>query len=96
MTQKMEEGQIYDIYRFHAKIDFSKNRIAKGDVQLTFNQSSKFVLINETSPPIPTDAFRLLQFHELTTELKQQTILAGKYINSTKINFLSCNIPIYL
>lgn len=86
MTQKMEEWQIYDIYQFHTKIDFSKYRIAKGDVQLTFDQSTEFVLINETSPPIPRHAFRLQQFHELTAELKEQIILAGKYINCMKIN----------
>lgn len=77
MAEKMEQGNIYDIYRFHVKMDYSKLRISNTDVQLTFTQYTKFVLINETSPVIPRLAFRLLEFEELAAEVSKQTVLAG-------------------
>lgn len=79
MTQTVELGQLYDIYRFSTHQDFRTFRVLQNETVVHFNGSTVFVKINEVSPPVPQHAFRLIELEDLQTERESKEIMAGKF-----------------
>ncbi|KAL6203826.1 hypothetical protein ACLB2K_027525 [Fragaria x ananassa] len=87
MTQTVELGQLYDIYRFSTHQDFRTFRVLQNETVVHFNGSTVFVKINEVSPPVPQHAFRLIKLEDLQTERESKEIMADVYgcIKSVKV-----------
>ncbi|KAL6214525.1 hypothetical protein ACLB2K_013958 [Fragaria x ananassa] len=87
MTQTVELGQLYDIYRFSTHQDFRTFRVLQNETVVHFNGSTVFVKINEVSPPVPQHAFRLIELEDLQTERESKEIMADVYgcIKSVKV-----------
>ncbi|XP_040370042.1 replication protein A 70 kDa DNA-binding subunit B isoform X2 [Rosa chinensis] len=79
VSDKMQQGQIYDISVFHTRKDPAKPKVANHDVQLYFNESTKFVPVEGIVPLIPEYSFHLLDFSELPTQSDHQTLLIDLY-----------------
>lgn len=93
MTEKMEEGRVYDIFKFHIKKYTPKYRVVNHEAELHFNEYTRFEPVNDPSPPIPRYAFRLLEFHDFTANLNNPTVVAG---NSNIIQKNICQIIYYI
>lgn len=78
--KKMEEGHVYDIFCFHTWNYQLKYKVVNHNVHLRFNEFTKFEQVKKTSPPIPKYAFQFQQFNELEASMKNQTVLAVKFI----------------
>lgn len=78
MSQEVELGQLYDIYRFSTHEDSRSFRVVENELVVHFNGSTQFVKLDETLHPIPQYSFRLIEFEQLE-EHKSNEILTGKY-----------------
>lgn len=74
----MQEGCVYDIYKFRAINHLNGYKIMDRNVELRFNESTNFQKINETPCLIPRYAFQFLQFNELEAQMAKQTEMLKK------------------
>lgn len=65
MSQKVELGHLYDIYRFSTQENFYSFRVPKNEMVVHFNGSTQFVKLDQASPPIPQHSFRPFEFERL-------------------------------
>ncbi|PRQ59526.1 putative nucleic acid-binding protein [Rosa chinensis] len=73
MTNKMEQGKVYDISLLHTRNHQKSNyKVIDHEAQVFFNQMTKFTAVQDTFPLIPLHSFRLLEFDQLGAELKKQ------------------------
>ncbi|XP_062003962.1 uncharacterized protein LOC133721384 isoform X1 [Rosa rugosa] len=79
IANTMQQGGIYDISVFHTQRDRSKCKVANHEVQLCFNESTKFDLVENVVPPIPEYSFHLLEFNELGPQAEHQPLLIDIY-----------------
>ncbi|PRQ16417.1 putative nucleic acid-binding protein [Rosa chinensis] len=77
MSNKMEEGQVYDITNFYNRKPVSKYKVAGHMVEVCFNESTKFEPVMDAFPPIPEHSFNLLHFDNLEDQMRTQTVLKG-------------------
>ncbi|XP_040366224.1 uncharacterized protein LOC112179730 isoform X8 [Rosa chinensis] len=75
MSNKMEEGQVYDITNFYNRKPISKYKVADHVVELCFNESTKFEPVMDAFPPIPEHSFNFLHFDNLEDQMRTQTLL---------------------
>ncbi|XP_040366209.1 uncharacterized protein LOC112179730 isoform X1 [Rosa chinensis] len=79
MSNKMEEGQVYDITNFYNRKPISKYKVADHVVELCFNESTKFEPVMDAFPPIPEHSFNFLHFDNLEDQMRTQTLLKDVY-----------------
>lgn len=78
MSQEVELGQIYDIYRFSTREDSRSFRVLENELVVHFNGATQFMKLDEILHPIPKHSFRLIEFEQLE-EQQSNEILTGKY-----------------
>ncbi|XP_004301743.1 PREDICTED: uncharacterized protein LOC101302173 [Fragaria vesca subsp. vesca] len=76
VTEKMKEGEIYNIYKFHNRRDPFNIRVTNHPIQLLFNRYTIFEPTGKTVPSPPRYGFHLLEFHEFTAQLDKQDVYA--------------------
>ena len=82
VPQRMEKGELYDIFRFSTPMGPERHRLVDDQMMLQFTASTVFRKVTSPCPQIPQHSFRLIQFGDLITEIKNRSpILAGKFYN---------------
>lgn len=62
VTEKMEEGKVYDIEKFHCRTDTFKCKVGHHEAKLHFNEFTKFIPVNDTFSSIPRYGFWFMEF----------------------------------
>ncbi|XP_050368466.1 uncharacterized protein LOC126786629 isoform X2 [Argentina anserina] len=76
---RMEEGQIYDVFCFSTQRDAARYKVMQHGTILLFNARTQLVIVPETFPPIPQHSFHLLEYSQLEEEVDHQEVLADIY-----------------
>ncbi|PRQ51196.1 putative replication protein A, OB [Rosa chinensis] len=79
VLNKMEQGRIYDISHFNTSKIQGRYKVVNHEVQLRFNELTKFEPVEHGAPPIPEYSFHLLEFNQLGLNPKPQTLLIDVY-----------------
>ncbi|PRQ34233.1 putative replication protein A, OB [Rosa chinensis] len=79
VTNKMEEGRVYDIFRCHSRENDFPFKVIDHEAHLSFNRMTEFKQVQDSSSPIPQYAFNLLEFSELDDKKEDQIVLIDVY-----------------
>ncbi|XP_040362959.1 uncharacterized protein LOC112167361 isoform X1 [Rosa chinensis] len=79
VTNKMEEGRVYDIFRYHSRENDFPFKVIDHEAHLSFNRMTEFKQVQDSSSSIPRYAFNLLDFSELDDKKEDQIVLIDVY-----------------